>query len=223
VADWVTISSLATAGGTLALAVATYSSVRSANRSARIAERSLQIGLRPVLTATRYDDPPLKVAFGDRRQLKVAGAMATIDDAGAVIYLAFSVRNVGSGLAVMRGWHLSELPDLRSDSGHERERLSLRDTPHPAIDSFRRTQRDIYVPPGDIGFWQGAIREPDDPFRSIVNEALRDRRSFWLDLLYGDHEEGQPTITRFGIVAREDGDGWSVNVARHWSLERERR
>ena len=38
-ADWVTISSLATAGGTLVLAVATFSSVRSANRSARVAER----------------------------------------------------------------------------------------------------------------------------------------------------------------------------------------
>ena len=40
-ADWVTISSLATAGGTLVLAVATFSSVKSANRSARVAERSL--------------------------------------------------------------------------------------------------------------------------------------------------------------------------------------
>ena len=54
-ADWVTISSLATAGdrwrplatagGTLVLAVATFSSVRSANRSARVAERSLLAGL----------------------------------------------------------------------------------------------------------------------------------------------------------------------------------
>jgi hypothetical protein len=39
-ADWVTISSLATADGTLVLAVATFSSVKSANRSARVAERA---------------------------------------------------------------------------------------------------------------------------------------------------------------------------------------
>jgi hypothetical protein len=39
VADWATISALATAGGTLALAVATYGAVHSSNRSARIAER----------------------------------------------------------------------------------------------------------------------------------------------------------------------------------------
>ena len=37
--DWATISSLATAGGTLVLAVATFASVRSANRAAHSAER----------------------------------------------------------------------------------------------------------------------------------------------------------------------------------------
>ncbi len=42
-ADWVTISSLATAGGTLVLAVATFGSVRSANRTARVAELSLHV------------------------------------------------------------------------------------------------------------------------------------------------------------------------------------
>jgi hypothetical protein len=49
VADWVTISALSTAGGTLVLAGATFASVRSANRAARVAERSLLAGLRPVL------------------------------------------------------------------------------------------------------------------------------------------------------------------------------
>ncbi|HXY84557.1 MAG TPA: hypothetical protein VEH52_03665 [Gaiellaceae bacterium] len=48
-ADWVTISSLATAGGTLVLAGATFASVRSANRASRVAEQSLLAGLRPLL------------------------------------------------------------------------------------------------------------------------------------------------------------------------------
>lgn len=38
VADWQTISSLATAGGTLVIAAATFSALRSSNRSARVAE-----------------------------------------------------------------------------------------------------------------------------------------------------------------------------------------
>ena len=56
-ADWVTISSLATAGGTLVLAIATFSSVKSANRSARVAERALLAGMRPVLMPSRAGRP----------------------------------------------------------------------------------------------------------------------------------------------------------------------
>ena len=47
--DWVTIASLATAAGTLVLAVATFSSVRSSSRSARIAEQALLADQRPLL------------------------------------------------------------------------------------------------------------------------------------------------------------------------------
>ena len=57
-ADWASVASLATAAGTLVLAVATFASVRSANRTARAAEQSLQAGLRrcwwrPGCTMTR--------------------------------------------------------------------------------------------------------------------------------------------------------------------------
>jgi hypothetical protein len=61
--DWATISSLATAGGTLVLAVATFGSVRSANRAARAAEESLLDGLRPLLVNSRIQDPPEKISF----------------------------------------------------------------------------------------------------------------------------------------------------------------
>jgi hypothetical protein len=46
VADWVTISGLAIAGGTLVLAMATFGSVRSTNQVARVAEQSLLAGIR---------------------------------------------------------------------------------------------------------------------------------------------------------------------------------
>src|SRR5205823_4670976 len=71
--DWVTISSLATAGGTLVLAIATFASVRSANRAARTAERSLLEGLRPVLVTSRLQDPPEKIVFVDEHWVQVPG------------------------------------------------------------------------------------------------------------------------------------------------------
>lgn len=79
-ADWVTISSLATAGGTLVLAVATFSSVKSSNRSARIAEQSLLTGLRPVLTPSREQDPLERIRFGDRHLLTVPGHGAAVQE-----------------------------------------------------------------------------------------------------------------------------------------------
>jgi len=63
--DWATVASLATALGTLILAVATFSAVRSANVMARVAQQSLLAGQRPVLMAARRDDPAQKVNFGD--------------------------------------------------------------------------------------------------------------------------------------------------------------
>lgn len=61
--DWATISSLATAAGTLVLAMATFAAVRSSNRSARLAEIALQEQRRPLLTASRLEDPRQKIMF----------------------------------------------------------------------------------------------------------------------------------------------------------------
>ena len=49
VAEWSTIANLATALGTLILAVATFSAVRSSNLMAKVAQQQLLIQLRPVL------------------------------------------------------------------------------------------------------------------------------------------------------------------------------
>jgi len=81
VTDWATISSLATAGGTLVLAVATFSAVRSSNRSARIAEQALQEQRRPVLVHARLDDPVQKIMFGDGHWVRAEGSQAVIDEA----------------------------------------------------------------------------------------------------------------------------------------------
>jgi hypothetical protein len=103
-ADWVTISSLATAGGTLVLAVATFSSVRSANRSARVAEKSLLLGTRPILTPSREEDPTERVRFGDGTFLSIAGHGAAVQEQDGRIHLGIALRNGGAGLGVILGW-----------------------------------------------------------------------------------------------------------------------
>jgi hypothetical protein len=211
-ADWPTIASLATAGGTLVLAAATFSSVRFGQRSTRIAERStsiaeraLLLGLRPVLAPSRVTDPPETVRFGEGRLVSVEGGMAAVERDGENYYFVIPLRNVGNGLAVLQAWRLAaEEPKL--------------DTPHADPAEHRPQSRDLYVPAGDTGFWQGAIREPDDPYREGLREAFLAGDILTVDLLYGDHEGGQLTISRFILTREEDGN-WRPGVVRHWALE----
>jgi hypothetical protein len=208
--DWTTISSLATAGATLALAVATFASVRSANQAARTAERALEARLRPVLLSSRLEDPPQKVTWVDEYKATIGGGRGVADvGADGTVYLAMSVRNVGAGMAVLHGWwpRPEVIAGVRANLQHEDP------------ERFRRLTRDLYVPPGDIGFFQGAVRDADDPVRGGLPEAIGARRRFGIDVLYGDHEGGQRTISSFTLTPVTDGS-WLCTVARHWNLDR---
>jgi hypothetical protein len=218
--DWATISSLATAGGTLVLAVATFSSVRSANRTARSAERSLQVGLRPVIFASRLQDPNQKIRWGDDHWASLGGGRAILDSSEGNFYLAMSLRNVGSGIAVLHGWRVEAGLRLSNDPTIlvEQRRAGLT---RPDPDQFRPQGRDLYVPPGDISFWQAAIRDPEDADRGAIIETLEGRQPLTVDLLYGDHEGGQRTISRFVVNHLPDHDAeWVCSVVRHWNLDR---
>ena len=221
-ADWVTISSLATAGGTLVLAVATFSSVRSANRSARIAERSLLLGTRPVLIPSREEDPTERLRFGDETFLTIPGHGAAVEQHDGRIHLGIGLRNGGAGLAVILGWR------ARTQAGEEartgRPALGREaDVQPPSLDDFRHQQLDIYIPDGETGYWLGGLYDPDEPGYGDVMDALRSGGVIWIDLLYGNYEGGQLTLARFGISEwPSDGDqeiGQRSFVMRYWNVE----
>jgi hypothetical protein len=205
-ADWTVVASLATAVGTLALAASTLVAVRSANRSARIAEYSMQIGIRPLLMPSRLEDATQKIMWGDEHWAALQGASANVELVDDNIYLAMSLRNAGSGIAVIQGWHLG-LDELTADH------------PHAEPDEFRPQMRDLYVPGDGIAFWQAAIRDRDDPEYAPLAEAIRSPRIFAVELLYTDHEGGQRSIGRFSI-ARLGDDRWLCSMVRHWNLDR---
>jgi hypothetical protein len=204
VADWVTISALATAGGTLVLAGATYASVRSANRAARVAERSLLAGLRPLLVSSRRDDPPQKIHFVDGRYIVAPGGGAALEATDEAVYFGVSLRNAGSGAAVLHGWYFhAEL---------------MRDPDHAPLEQFVRLTRDLFIPPRDVGFWLGSFRGSSTPEFAAAREAIDSRQPSAIEILYSDEEGGQRVITRFGLVPGEEN--WMAESARHWNLDR---
>jgi hypothetical protein len=213
VADWVTISSLATAGGTLVLATATFASVRSANRSARIAEVALQEQRRPVLVQSGNDDRTQAIGFADGRWVDIPGGGAAVDATPDAVYLAISLRNVGAGLAVLQAWQTPTLPEPDTARG---ERMIVGSTP-TSLDDFRPVSRDQYIPSGDVGVWQGVLRDPADPLHATLTTAAAEGRRFAVDLLYTDQVGKQRTISRFGMLPGDDG--WVAVAARHWYLD----
>jgi hypothetical protein len=208
-ADWATISSLATAGGTLVLAFATFASVRSANRSARAAEVALQEQRRPVLAPSRFDDPAQKIMFVERRWVRAQGGRAVAEHVDGAVYLAISLRNVGSGIGVCQGWV--------AHRGMQTSRLA---PTHEDEVAFRPQSRDLYIPAGDIGMWQGALRDRHDPAYQELVESIDAGEPITVELLYSDQVGEQRTITRFGLSPSGEDQEWLASVTRHWFLDR---
>lgn len=206
--DWGTLANVGTAAGTALLAVATFSSTRSANAAARNAERGLLHGLRPILAPTRWEDPVQKVRFIDGQWIAVRGGRGVLEASDDAVYLVASLRNVGRGLAVLHGW------DLQFEFAAE----------HRAPEDFHRLTRDIYIAPGDSGFCQVALRDPGTTQFAALTERAKDKEPFIVDVLYGDAEGGQRVITRIGLSAspaqESEETEWAVSASRHWNLDR---
>jgi hypothetical protein len=212
--DW---AAWGTSIGTLVLAGATFAAVRSSNRTAQVAERTLLAGLRPVLTTPRRDDPPEQVLFADGRAFETGWGNALVHGEHEVVYLALQLRNAGSGVAHLVGYHIepeSATSVARDPLGPARHRRGDA-APEPAI--FAEQQRDLYIAPGEVGFWQAALREPGSELYAMMQDAIATRGRVTIDLLYGDIEGGQLTITRLVVLPGEWGR-WRCDVTRHWRL-----
>ena len=209
-ADWVTISALASAGGTLVLAGVTVASVRSANRAARVAEQSLLAGQRPLLVPSRTEDPAVKAGFQDDVWFHVPGGQGAARATDGAVYFVISVRNVGTGIAVLHGWHL--FPEIQLGA----------DVVPTSVEDFTLLTRDLYVAPDDVGFWQGAFRDPSTDGYRTARRAVEALQRMSVDILYGDFEGGQRVISRFLLTPRETEDGirWYAAVGRHWNVDR---
>jgi hypothetical protein len=208
VTDATTIASLATAFGTLVLAVATFASTRSANHSARVAERALDLNLRPVLIPAHEWDKAERVTFQDEI-VELRGGFATVEDRSGNLYFAAQLRNVGNGIGVLTSWLVeaveAEVPPAWGDV--------------PDLGTFVDQQRSLYVPAGDVGYWQGAIRasDTDRGDAAALRDAIDARRRLTIFLRYGDLDGGHDTVTRYTLSPDENGD-WLFGIGRHWTL-----
>jgi hypothetical protein len=185
---------------------------------AKIAQEQFLVQLRPVLTTSRREDPTLKVDFGDEKWVHVPGGGAVAEvgpgegSAGPgtpVVYLVIALRNAGNGIAVLHGWRF--FPDAH------------RETQHAPLEEFQRQNRDLYIPVGDVGFWQGALRDIEAAGYDEARKVVEARETWSVELLYGDHEGGQRVVSRFTVrpVGNPDTElRWVATASRHWNIDR---
>jgi hypothetical protein len=89
---------------------------------------------------------------------------------------------------------------------------------HPDPSDFTRLTRDLYVAAGDVGFWQGAFRDPTSDEFATARAAVEARDYLTIEILYGDLEGGQRVISRYALNPRGDS-GWLAAAGRHWNVD----
>ena len=181
---------------------------------------------------SRLQDADQKILFGDGRWIHAPGgggaaevaAGGEIGDLSArgqfgrdadgiaagrdcVVYLALSLRNAGTGIAVVHGWRFSPRP-LMQDS-------------EPPSPDFRHQTRDLYIPAGDLGFWQAAFRDPADPqyedARKVVEAPGSRSRSTCCTAI----TRASPAHGRAASTCCSSGEGrWLASASRHHNVDR---
>jgi len=165
--------------------------------------------MRPLLVPSLRDDPDQKVLWRGAHVALLSGgrAIAEHDAQEGVIYLAVGLRNVGSGLALLHGWY--PIPHWAS-AGEA----------HADLDEFRRLVIDLYIAPNGAGYWESALRDEHDPVFDEFARLVAAHEMFTIDILYGDQDGGQRTISRCFVLPASDG-AWYSQIARHWNIDRD--
>ena len=145
--------------------------------------------------------------FVDGHWVEAHGGGAVAEQLDENIYLALSLRNVGAGIGVMQGWC--------PKAGQPRSNVE----PAP-VEEFRGQTRDLYISGGDIGLWQGALRDATETVHDEIARAVSQRQPCSVELLYSDQVGGQRAISRFLLVPTGE-DRWTASVSRHWYLDQQ--
>ena len=90
----------------------------------------------------------------------------------------------------------------------------------PDVSTFVAQVRSLYVPAGDVGYWQGAIREgnTDRGDADALRDAIEAAERLTLYLRDSDQDGGHDMVTRSSLLPGENGD-WIFGNARHRSVE----
>jgi hypothetical protein len=191
--DWVAVSTLAVAVATALLAYAAW-------LSARTASQQLRRDIRPVVIPSKPDGRTRRGRFADGTLVPVADEEIYTARNGTLNYVGICLRNIGTGIAVVRG--------LKLCLTEEKEK-------QPAPSEFAYTERAIYMAPADTAYLTNVVDETaEEWFGPQLMEGIMS-----VYFLYTDLTNSQPAITRFELRYDSDADGFYAAEIRHWMVK----
>jgi hypothetical protein len=86
---------------------------------------------------SRLDDPPQKIGYADGKWVQAAGSGGVAEATDEAVYLAISLRNVGSEIAGLHGWRFYPETSTR-EAGSRRSRGTGTSIGRRRVDRLRR-------------------------------------------------------------------------------------
>jgi hypothetical protein len=59
---------------------------------------------------------------------------------------------------------------------------------------------DLYIAPGDVGFWRGTLRDPGSTAFAAAKAAVDGRAWCMVEILDGDYQGGQRVVSHFALI-----------------------
>ncbi len=117
-------------------------------------------GLRPLLVPSKLDDPHQKIGFVDDKWVMARAVVAS--------------PRWEKTQSTSRSLSETSVPESLSSTAGASFRAAGSKT-HTGSLRTSRDSRATYVPVGDVGFWQGAFRDPAEPEFRGCREAIERR------------------------------------------------
>jgi len=194
--DWVT----------LAVAVATALLAYAAWLAARTASRQLSRDMRPVVIPSKPDERTRRGRFANGTLVPESEEAVYAHKEGTTNYLGVCLRNIGTGIAVVRGLKL-----CLAEDGEEQ----------PTAAEFAYTERAIYMAPTDTAYLTNLVEDTDEEwFGPALTVGITDQLAMAVFFLYTDLTNNQPAITRMELRYDANAHAYYAAELRHWAVKR---
>jgi hypothetical protein len=191
---------------TLAIAGTTVLVAITAAWSALLSARQMKRNLLPIVVPAKPDGGTRVARFSPAKHEVLENADSFSESADGVVYLAFCVRNIGSGVAVIKG--------IAARLSSEVLDIAPEEMPSPM--GLMRVLRAYYIGPGETTYLPIQIHESNPMAWQAMVEAITAKHNLLLDLVYSDHAGRQLTVSRVELRWATDVDRFVARMVKYW-------